>query len=82
MSRVHSQNPRTYAEIMSTTGDSRKIVADFAKNLDKVIRMAERASISGLCSLIDANAEHLTEAFLQARMQQAKAVDDVLGRMI
>jgi prephenate dehydrogenase len=82
MSRVHSQNPRTYAEIMSTTGDSRKIVADFAKNLDKVIRMAETASIPGLCSLIDANAEHLTEAFLQARMQQAKAVDDVLGRMI
>jgi prephenate dehydrogenase/predicted regulator of amino acid metabolism with ACT domain len=82
MSRVHSQNPRTYAEIMSTAGDSRKIVSDFAKNLDKVIRMADASSISGLCTLIDDNAEHLTDAFLQARMQQAKAVDEVLGRMI
>ena len=82
MSRVHSQNPRTYAEIMSTAGDSRKIVSDFAKNLDKVIRMADASSIPGLCTLIDENAEHLTDAFLQARMQQAKAVDEVLGRMI
>ena len=82
MSRVHSQNPRTYAEIMSTTGDSRKIVSDFAKNLEKVIQMADISSISGLCTLIDENAEHLTDAFLQARMQQAKAVDEVLGRMI
>jgi prephenate dehydrogenase/prephenate dehydratase len=82
MSRVHSQNPRTYAEIMSTSGDSRKIVSDFARNLDKVMRMAEKASISSLCDLINDNAEHLTETFLQARMQQAKAVDEVLGRMI
>lgn len=82
MSRVHSQNPRTYAEIMSTSGDSRKIVVDFAKNLDKVMAMADAASIAGLCDLINANAEHLTETFLKARMQQAKAVDEVLGRMI
>jgi len=82
MSRVHSQNPRTYAEIMATAGDSRKIVSDFAKNLEQVIRMADAASIKGLCALIDQNAEHLTDAFLQARMQQAKAVDEVLGRMI
>ncbi|MBV5316252.1 MAG: prephenate dehydrogenase/arogenate dehydrogenase family protein [Desulfobulbaceae bacterium] len=82
MSRVHSQNPRTYAEIMSTAGDSRKIVSDFAKNLELVIQMADTASISGLCTLIDKNAEHLTDTFLQARMQQAKAVDEVLGRMI
>jgi prephenate dehydrogenase len=82
MSRVHSQNPRTYAEIMSTTGDSRKIVSDFAKNLDRVIRMADAASIPGLCSLIDANAEHLTDQFLKACMRQAKAVDEVLGRML
>jgi prephenate dehydratase/prephenate dehydrogenase len=82
MSRVHSQNPRTYAEIMSTSGDSRKIVSDFAKNLNKVIQMADAATISGLCTLIDQNAEHLTESFLQARMRQAKAVDEVLGRMI
>ena len=82
MSRVHSQNARTYAEIMSTSGDSRKIVQDFACNLEKVIRMADDSSISELCTLIDHNAEHLSEDFLQARMQQAKAVDEVLGRMI
>jgi hypothetical protein len=44
--------------------------------------MADAASIPVLSSLIDENAEHLTDAFLQARMQQAKAVDEVLGRMI
>ena len=82
MSRVHSQNPRTYAEIMSTSGDSRKIVSDFAKNLDRVVRMADAASIPGLCALIDANAEHLTDQFLKACMRQAKAVDEVLGRML
>ncbi|WP_306546901.1 prephenate dehydratase domain-containing protein [Desulfobulbus sp.] len=82
MSRVHSQNPRTYAEIMATSGDSRKIVSDFAKNLATVVRMADAATIPGLCTLIDENAEHLTETFLQARMRQAKAVDEVLGRMI
>ncbi|MCL1981277.1 MAG: prephenate dehydrogenase/arogenate dehydrogenase family protein [Proteobacteria bacterium] len=82
MSRVHSQNPRTYAEIMSTTGDSSKIVVDFAKNLQRVIDMADAASITGLCTLIDTNAGRLSESFLKARMQQAKAVDEVLGRMI
>jgi prephenate dehydratase/prephenate dehydrogenase len=82
MSRVHSQNPRTYAEIMSTSGDSRKIVIDFAKNLRQVMEMADEASISGLCRLIDDNTGHLSQTFLQARMRQAKAVDEVLGRMI
>ncbi|MDD2466317.1 MAG: prephenate dehydrogenase/arogenate dehydrogenase family protein [Desulfobulbus sp.] len=82
MSRVHSQNPRTYAEIMSTSGDSRKIVIDFAKNLRQVMGMADEASIKELCDLIDQNADHLTPTFLQARMRQAKAVDDVLGRML
>ena len=82
MSRVHSQNPRTYAEIMSTSGDSRKIVIDFAKNLRQVMEMADDASIKGLCDLIDENTDHLTQTFLQARMRQAKAVDEVLGRML
>ena len=82
MARVHSQNPRTYAEIMSTAGDSRKIVVDFAKNLNRVIDLADTASITDLCALIDANAGHLSASFLEARMQQARAVDEVLGRMI
>ncbi|NLX19432.1 MAG: prephenate dehydrogenase/arogenate dehydrogenase family protein, partial [Desulfobulbus sp.] len=82
MSRVHSQNPRTYAEIMATTGDSRKIVLDFVKNLDRVIRMADAAAITELCTLIDRNAAYLSPQFLEARMEQAMAVDEVLGRMI
>ncbi|MDH3330488.1 MAG: prephenate dehydrogenase/arogenate dehydrogenase family protein, partial [Desulfobulbaceae bacterium] len=43
MARVHSQNPRTYAEILSTSGDSRRIVHDFAKNLQHVMNMADEA---------------------------------------
>lgn len=82
MARVHSQNPRTYAEIMSTSGEGRKIVKDFAENLEKVVAMADASDIEHLCDLIDLNAKHLTDDFLKGRMQQAKAVDEVLGRMI
>jgi len=82
MARVHSQNPRTYAEIMTTSGDSRKIVSDFAANLAQVISMADKRSIEQLCELIDTNSDHLTADFLEDRMNQAKAVDEVLGRMI
>lgn len=82
MARVHSQNPRTYAEIMATSGDSRKIVHDFAVNLERVIDMADKAGINELCELIDHNTVHLTAEFLDARMDQARAVDQILGRMI
>jgi prephenate dehydratase/prephenate dehydrogenase len=82
MARVHSQNSRTYAEIMSTKGDSERIVLDFIRNLQKVIGLATDAGISDLCSLIDQNSKYLTEDFLRARMTQAKALDDILGRMI
>ena len=82
MARVHSQNPRTYAEIMATSGDSRKIVHDFVANLERVISMADEAGIAELCEMIDRNSDHLTSEFLDARMNQAKAVDEVLGRMI
>lgn len=82
MARVHSQNPRTYAEIMSTSGESRKIVKDFAENLQKVVTMADESAIENLCNLIHLNANHLSDDFLKARMDQAKAVDEVLGRMI
>lgn len=46
------------------------------------MRMADAAAIAELATLIDGNAEHLSEPFLKARMEQAKAVDEVLGRMI
>jgi prephenate dehydratase/prephenate dehydrogenase len=82
MARVHSQNPRTYAEILSTSGDSRRIVHDFARNLQFVMNMADEARIQELCSLITRNSAHLTEEFLKSRMLQAKAVDEVLGRLI
>lgn len=82
MARVHSQNPRTYAEIMSMSGKSSKVVHDFVHNLERVMALAEHAEISELCALMEQNADHLTSEFLDARMTQAKAVDEVLGRMI
>ena len=82
MARVHSQNPRTYAEIMSTSGAGNKIVVDFLKNLQGIMELADEASIGRLSDLIKDNAHHLSDAFLRARMEQAKAVDKVLGKMI
>ncbi len=79
MARVHNQNPRTYAEIMSTKGDGRKIVRTFAETLHKIIELAEAEEIEQLCQLMDENKGYMTQAFLEARMQQAKAVDEVLN---
>ncbi|WPD24988.1 MAG: prephenate dehydratase domain-containing protein [Candidatus Electrothrix scaldis] len=85
MARVHSQNPRTYAEIMSTSGESRKIVHDFAQYLHQVVSIADQGNQEGiqeLCRVMEQNGEHLTEPFLRNRMEQAKAVDEVLGAII
>jgi prephenate dehydrogenase/prephenate dehydratase len=85
MARVHSQNPRTYAEIMSTSGESRKIVHDFAANLEQVKKIANQGDQKGiqqLCKRMEQNSEHLTAPFLRNRMEQAKAVDEVLGAII
>jgi chorismate mutase/prephenate dehydratase len=82
MARAHSQNPRTYAEILSMRGESGKIVRDFTLNLERVMAMGDKAKIQELCGLIEQNRKHLTERFLQNRMDQAKAVDKVLGAMI
>ncbi len=82
MARVHSQNPRTYAEIMATYGESRKIVKDFMLNLKRVVEMADDSDISHLCDLIEDNEKHLSRDFLESRMEQARAVDQVLGRII
>jgi prephenate dehydratase/prephenate dehydrogenase len=80
MARVHNQNPRTYAEIMATSGDGRKIVRSFAENLHHIIDLAEGGKIAELCNLMDQNRAYLTPAFLDARMKQARAVDEVLTR--
>lgn len=82
MARVHSQHPRTYAEIMSMRGESGTIVRDFAVNLERVTAMAAKTEIQELCGLIEQNRRHLTDRFLQNRMEQAKAVDKVLGAML
>ena len=82
MCRLHSQNPRTYAEIMSSKGEGRKIVRDFSRNLTVLLDMAEDEKISELCEIIDRNRKYLTEEFLNARMQQALAVDETLGKAI
>ncbi|WP_232362519.1 prephenate dehydratase domain-containing protein [Desulfogranum mediterraneum] len=82
MARVHSQNPRTYAEILSTSGQGRKIVVDFLRSLQRIMELADGACIEELCQLIHDNAVHLSDGFLRERMKQAKAVDEVLGKMI
>ena len=79
MARVHNQNPRTYAEIMATKGDGRKIVQSFARNLLAVVEMAEAGKIQEIAELMEKNKQFMTPQFLQTRMQQAKAVDEVLS---
>jgi len=79
MTRVHYQNPRTYAEIMATSGDGRKIVRSFARNLTQLIDLAENGEIDQLCELIDRNRDYLTQPFLETGMKQSKAVDTILS---
>lgn len=79
MARVHSQNPRTYAEIMSTKGDGQSIVSTFLEEVKKISLLAEKQEIQKLCEIMEANSSYLTPSFLQARMSQAKAVDEVLN---
>ena len=82
MARVHTQNPRTYAEIMATTGDGRKIVKSFAGNLIKLMDLANEGKIDELCAIIDENRQYLTDDFLKARMKQSLAVDETLSKII
>ncbi|MBU0910451.1 MAG: prephenate dehydrogenase/arogenate dehydrogenase family protein, partial [Proteobacteria bacterium] len=82
MARIHSQNPRTYAEIMSTGGDGRKIVKSFAENILRLIEMSENGRIQDLCDFIDENKRYLSGEFLKSSMKQSLAVDEVLGKMV
>ena len=79
MARIHKQNSRTYAEILATRGDGRKIVQSFTENLAKIVAMADASDISGIEQIMAANKAYMTPQFLQNRMQQAKAVDEVLS---
>ena len=78
MARIHNQNPRTYAEIMATKGDGRKIVKTFAETLEQLIRLSESEDIDQLINIMEENKKYLPAAFLHSRMKQAKAVDEVL----
>lgn len=82
MARVHNQNPRTYAEIMSTKGEGRKIVRSFAENVLKIMEMAEKEEISALCDQIEASSTYLSPEFLDASMKQSLAVDKTLGKLV
>lgn len=82
MARLHMQNPRTYAEIMATMGDGRKIVRSYAEHLTALIDLSENEKIDELCSIIEKNREYLTEDFLRARMKQALAIDETLGKIL
>ncbi len=79
MVRVHNQNPRTYAEIMSSAGDGRKIVRSFVKNITDLMEIAEEKDIPGLCSIMESSKEFMSEKFRENNMRQAKAVDAILS---
>jgi prephenate dehydrogenase len=79
MARIHNQNPRTYAEIMATEGDGRKIVRSFAENMLQLIELAESGKISDLQSIMDYNKDVMPQDFLDSRMKQAQAVDEILS---
>jgi len=79
MARVHNQNPRTYAEIMATGGDGGKIVRSFAKNLSVLIGYAEQSNITELTTIMEENQKTMPPAFLQNRMKQARAVDELIS---
>ncbi len=79
MARVHNQNPRTYAEIMATSGEGRKIVRSFADNLLQLIELAEKGEIIELTRIMESNKKFLPNTFLTRQMKQAKAVDEVIN---
>lgn len=80
MARIHNQNPRTYAEIMATGGEGRKIVRSFAENLLQIVAMAEDQKISELCEIIENSRSHLSPEFLAEHMKRSRAVDSVLTK--
>jgi len=80
MARAHCQNPRTYAEIMATEGDGRKVTRDFARNLATILDIADAGRIDELSGLITQNSDYLGAGQLQNWMRQAKSLDEMLGR--
>ena len=64
---------------MATKGEGRKIVKTFSEVLQQLIDLAEKENISELCKIMEENRDYLPAAFLESRMKQAKAVDEVLN---
>jgi len=79
MARTHSQNPRTYAEIMATSGEGQKIVASFIAHLIKISDLAEQRSIEDLADIVARNRQAMPVDFVKSKMSQAQAVDAVLS---
>ena len=79
MARVHNQNPRTYAEIISTGGEGKKIIASFIENLQKISELADLRSLETLAEIIENNRALMPANFLRTKMNQAQAVDAVLS---
>jgi hypothetical protein len=55
-------------------------VRSFAENIIKIIDLADQGKIAELAGIMDANKTIMSETFLQSRMKQAKAVDDVMSQ--
>ena len=64
---------------MSTTGDGKKIVKSFAQNLSLLIELSEQGEIEKLNDIMEENTKTMAPSFLQLRMRQAKAIDDVMS---
>ncbi|CAG37004.1 prephenate dehydratase domain-containing protein [Desulfotalea psychrophila] len=79
MARIHNQNSRTYAEIMATKGEGWKIVESFKENLEKISTLAEQGKIGELAEIMDVSAAAMDREFLETKMRQAKAVDEILA---
>jgi hypothetical protein len=65
---------------MATAGDGRKIVRSFAENIVKLIDLGEQGKIAELSEIMETNKATMSETFLQSRMKQAKAVDEVMSK--
>lgn len=79
MARIHNQNHRTYAEIISTQGEGAKIVTSFMSNIARVFELSESSQINELNSIIESSSKSLDNDFLENKMQLAKAVDEIIG---
>jgi len=82
MARIHAQNPQTYAEILAAKGQGNSIIDGFYANLQTVMGLAAGGDIPALCATMEGSRAYLSEEFLSARMEQALAVDQTLGRML